>query len=140
MPFKFLPEAATADLALEVRTQTLEALFKTAALAVEEAMVNTKNVAPIVEKEIILERSSIEELLFDFLQELIFYKDSESLFFSQFEVKIEKNKFYKLKSKIKGEELNYAKHELRDDVKAVTMHQFQVKKNKEWFLKAILDI
>lgn len=141
MKFKFLEEIATADVAFRAFGKNESELFENAALAVEETMVKTKGVKQKVRKEINLADVELDRLLFDFLSELVYLKDAETLFFSKADVKIEKNKGYKLKAKIAGETIDPKKHELRNDVKAVTLHMFEVKKTKKGFeATVILDI
>ncbi len=144
MPYKFLPDIAIADIAFEATGKTLNALFKSAALATTNVMVkDLKSVKHKVKKEIKVEADNVELLLFNFLQEIIYYKDAELLLFSKYDVKInedKKNKKYNLKCTAYGEKLNMKKHTLMVDVKAVTLHMFSVRKNREWKARVILDI
>ena len=81
-------------------------------------------------------------LLFDFLQELIFFKDAERLLLRVREIRIEeKEGVYSLKATTVGEPLEAGRHEQRADVKAVTLHGFRVEKIEGgWKASAILDI
>jgi SHS2 domain-containing protein len=80
-------------------------------------------------------------LLFNFLQELIFYKDAQLLLFSKFDIKITQGKKYRLKARAYGEKLNMKKQELLVDVKAVSLHNFRVEETKEgWKSDVILDV
>ncbi len=142
MPYKFLEDVAIADVAFEATGKTVEELFKSAALAVINTQVkDLKSVKQKISKEIKVESDSIEMLLFNFLQELIFLKDAELLLFSKFDIKITQDKKYKLKAKTYGEKLNMKKHELLVDVKAVSLHNFKVVKIKSrWEADVILDV
>jgi SHS2 domain-containing protein len=100
-----------------------------------------KSVKRKVTKNIQVKSDTIEMLLFNFLQELIFHKDANLLLFSKFEIKIKKNDAYTLKTKAHGEKINMKKHELLVDVKAVSMHSFKVLKTKSgWKANVILDV
>ncbi len=81
-------------------------------------------------------------LLFDFLQELIYFKDAERLLLRVRETRIdEKEGAYSLKAAAAGEPLDVARHQQRADVKAVTLHDFRVEKTDSgWKATAILDI
>ena len=137
--FRFLEH--TADAMFEAFGSSLNELFENAALAVEEIQVNTKTVQPTETRIITLKSDTIEMLLFDFLQEIIYLKDAEEILFSQFKVEIEQNKHCSLIAKCSGEKINPQKHELNVDAKAVTMHQFEVKKeNNIWKAHVIIDI
>ncbi len=139
--FIFLDDIATADIAVESRGDTLEELFRASAMATFEAMVDTKGVEPRIKKELHLENSEIDKLLFDWLAEIIYLKDSEYMVFSKFDIKIEENSNYLLNAKIFGEEIDQSRHELRCDVKAITYHLFDVsKKEGKWISRFILDI
>lgn len=143
MPYKFLEGITVADVAFEARGKTLEELFSSAGLAVTNTMVkDLKSVGQNEEKEIVQESDDVEKLLFDFLQEIIFFKDVDLVLFSMYEIKIwEKNKKFFLKCIAKGEKLDMNKHDLLVDVKAVTMHRFEVVKEKSgWNATVVLDI
>ncbi|MEM5785443.1 MAG: archease [Candidatus Aenigmatarchaeota archaeon] len=139
MSIKFLENIATADIAFEIKEKTLVKLFKSAAFALEESMVDTKTVSPKIKKEFTIETDKLDYLLYNFLSKLIYYKDAEGLVFSKVNLKISKK--YKLHAKLKGEKIDINKHELRSDVKAVTFHMFEIKKEKNfWYCRVILDI
>ncbi len=141
MPYRYLEELSSADAAFEATGRTLEGLFSDAATATFEVMVDTKNVKPFLSREIMLENESLDGLLMDWLSELVFIKDSESVLFSRFNVSIRKNDVYELKAVAKGEKINREKHSIRSDVKAVTYHMFEVvKKEDYWVARVVLDI
>ncbi len=132
----------TADILFKAKAEHLGQLFEQCALAVQQIQVEVKTVLPKVTKVINLTSKSIERLLFDFLNELLFYKDSEQLLFSRFEVKIIENKIgLKLTCLAFGEKLNPQKHGLKVDAKAITMHLFEVKKMAAgWQATVLVDI
>ncbi len=139
--FVFLDDIATSDAAIEARGDTLEELFRVSAKATFEVMVNTKDVQPEIKKELHLENQEIDKLLFDWLAEIIYLKDSEFMVFSKFDIEIKKNSNYFLNATIFGEAINQSRHELRCDVKAITYHLFDVsKKEGRWTARFILDI
>lgn len=142
MGYRFLEDIVTADVAFEATGKTPEELFINAAQALEESQVRTENLELRTEKKIKLENNTLDKLLFDFLDELIFYKDSESLAFADFTLKIKKTaEGYTLKGVVKGEKLDLERHELRTDVKAVTKHRFGIQKTPEGFkATVVLDI
>lgn len=141
MSYKFFSDIAIADVAFEATGKTLEEMFESAALAVTNTMVkDLKSVRHRVKKKISVKDEKVDMLLFNFLQELIFYKDSKKLLFSKFTVKI-KRKPFQVSCIAEGEELDMKRHELLVDVKAVTLHKFEVEEtNKGWRAQVILDI
>lgn len=141
MPYKFFRDVAIADVAFQAEGRTLKELFESAGLAVTNTMVSDlKKVKPKVTKTIKLKGENMESLLFNFLQEIIFLKDAKQLLLSKFSVKVDEKKL-SLVAKCFGEKLNMEKHELLVDVKAVTMHRFELKKEKKgWKASVILDV
>ena len=138
-PYKFLPDIATADIAFEANGKSLEELFRNCALATFEVMADVKRIEPKITKKISLKGKSEENLLYDFLSELIFLKDSESLLFNKFDISIDKD--LTLETTAYGETINHDKHHTKLDVKAVTLHMFRVEKIKTgWKATVILDI
>ncbi|HLC59071.1 MAG TPA: archease [archaeon] len=143
MSYKFIEDLSLADVAFVASGKTLNEMLKSAALAVTNTMVkDLKSVKSKVEKNFVVEASDPENLLFKFLQEIIFYKDAESLLLSNFTLKTKKDgKDYRLSVKAKGEKINMKKHDLSVDVKAVTFHMFEVKGTRAgWKARVILDI
>jgi SHS2 domain-containing protein len=81
-------------------------------------------------------------LLFDFLQELIYFKDARRLLLRARKAQIDQrgDQFF-LKAKVAGEQLDDTRHQQRADVKAVTLHGFSVLKyDRGWKAKVLLDI
>jgi SHS2 domain-containing protein len=137
----FLDDIATADVAIESRGDTLEELFTASAKATFEVMADINGIQPEIKKILHLENSEIDGLLFDWLAELIYLKDAESMLFGKYDIKITKDTNYQLDAEILGEEINQSKHDLRCDVKAITFHLFDVyEKDGKWISRFILDI
>jgi len=136
--FKFL-DITTADIAFEAYGKDLNELFANSALAMFEVIVNTKQIEPKVERKVEAGGNDLQSLLFDWLNKLLVFVDSENIAFSEFDVKIDEKNF-KLEAICRGEEMNREKHETRTHVKACTMHKMEIKKNKNWKARVILDI
>ncbi len=140
-PFhKFLDH--TADVFFVAKAETLLELFNECALAVEETMVNVEKVKPKTKIKILGEDEKLENLLFDFLDELLFFKDYKQLLFSKFEIQIEeKEGKWNLTCFAYGEKLDLTRHEPKVDVKAITRHLFEVKQvEKAWKAQVLIDI
>ena len=143
MPYKFLEEIGTADIAFEATGRDLPELFKDAADATMNVMIdNPDAIEPRETRHIELSNDQIDMLLFDFLQELIYLKDAERLLLRVRHAQIhQKNEKYFWKAEVTGEPLDEARHQQRADVKAVTLHDFSVeKKNGGWKATVLLDI
>jgi len=135
-------EEHTADILFQAEASSLGELFQECGMAVEESQIELKNVSQDVEKEITGENKNLEYLLFDFLDDLLFHKDSDQLIFSKFEIKVEEiDEKFVMNCKAFGEKINPKKHEQLVDVKAITMHLFEVKKEKDlWKAQVLIDI
>ncbi len=141
MPYKFREDIAMADAAVEVRGEDIADVFREAAEATTDVMINRETMAAKKTKKIRLEGRDLEKLLMDWLREIVFIKDAYNFLGKEFRVKIkEMNGAYVFEGEIIGEEVDQKRHELRTDVKAVTMHMFELKKEKGgWKALVILD-
>ncbi len=137
MKFKFLEDVAIADIAYMAYGKNLAELFENAALALSDVTVNLKGVKSKIKKEIKIKSDKIDLLLYDFLSEIIFIKDTKGLLFSKYKVNIDEKKI-SLKAICQGEKIDRQRHELRNDVKAVTMHLFEIKKEKNRYSATIV--
>jgi SHS2 domain-containing protein len=143
MPYKYLEEIGTADIAFEATGRDLPELFTDATDATMNVMIdNLDGIEPRDTRHIELSNDKIDMLLFDLLQELIYFKDAERLLLRVRDVCInEKDERFFLKAEAAGEPLDAARHHQRADVKAVTLHDFSVEKEDDgWKARVLLDI
>ncbi len=143
MPYEFLEDIATADIAFRAWGKNLEELFQAAGDATINVMIdNLEAIEPKEQRTFRLENDQLDMLLFNFLQELIYYKDSEQLLLRSQQIQVEKkNVNHQLTAITQGEKLDSKRHQQRVDVKAVTLHRFQLEKtNNGWTAMVILDI
>lgn len=77
----------TADIGIEVEADNLSELFEGVAAAMFSLMVDPDTVRQTVERELSLEAGDLEELLFMWLNELLFVLYADGLLFSGFKVK-----------------------------------------------------
>lgn len=143
MPYRYLEEIGTADIAFEATGRDLAELFSDAANATTNVMIdNIEAIQPREARQIELSNKNLEMLLFDFLQELIFVKDAERLLLRPRVVEIDKrDEICSLKATVAGETLDAKRHDQRADVKAVTLHNFSVEQtNDGWQARVLLDI
>jgi SHS2 domain-containing protein len=143
MGYRYIEDIVTADVAFEARANTLKGVFVSAAEALLNTMViNIDSVSNQTSKNISVESDSKEMLLFDFLQELIFFKDSEQLLLRLKKMDIlESGTKCSANFRLCGERINPEKHDLAVDVKAITMHLFGLtQKVNEWVATVVLDV
>ncbi len=143
MSYEFLEDIAIADIAFRAWGENLEEVFKAAGDATINAMIDNLEAIELKEtRTFSLENDALDMLLFNFLQEFVYYKDSELLLLRAQQIEIEeKNGEYHLTAVTQGETLDRDRHEERVDVKAVTLHRFQLEKTDDgWTALVILDI
>ncbi len=145
MPYRDLEGLTVADLAFEVTGSTLEELLIDSAKAITNAMIrNMEVLRPSIERTATITAPDEEILLFNWLDEIIFWKDTEGLLFKEFELQVTENdeEQLTLHATMRGEELDMKRMELVIDVKAPTMHRFEVYQDEQgmWHAIFIVDI
>jgi SHS2 domain-containing protein len=140
MPFRFLPDIALADIAFEAESNSVNGLFESSALAVTDIMVDPETLHSDTTRRVRISSEDLDRLLYDFLTEIIVVKDVDSLLFREIEVEVAADQ-RSLEATMKGEPIDRDRHLLRNDVKAVTMHMFGVKREGDrWKATVVLDI
>ena len=142
MPYEYLEDIAVSDVAFRAWGETPGIMFAAAADALMNTMVeDLDSISYKLTRGIQVEETGIDMLLFEFLQEIIYFKDAESLLLRVPEVEIrEQSGTYALYAEARGEQVDAEKHELLVDVKAVTFHRYSVEENeKGWEAVVILD-
>jgi SHS2 domain-containing protein len=143
MPYEFVDELTVADIAFRAWGRDLEETFVAAADAVMNAMVEDLDaIQPRHTRMLRVEHEALDMLLFNFLQELIYYKDAEQLLLRVPQVRIADDRQpYTLDATAVGEPIDPNRHRMRVDVKAVTLHHFSLTQTERgWEATVILDI
>ncbi|MBI2656811.1 archease [Candidatus Woesearchaeota archaeon] len=136
--YKFLEDVAIADIAYEAYGRDLNEVFENAAFAIFELSADLDTVEAKQKVEFELENEKLDNLLYDFLSEILFLKDSKYMVFKNVKVEIKKDEKYKLKSILRGDTINPQKQQLENDIKAVTMHMFEIKKEKSGYKATVV--
>ena len=143
MPYRFLDNIATADAAFEARGDTPEVLFGAVADALLNVMVeDIGTVISRVDRRIACAGETIEMLLLRFLEELVYLKDVKRLLLRAANIEIEEGGgVWHLDAEMTGEKIDAERHDLIVDVKAVTLHRFEVKRTDQgWMATVVVDI
>ena len=129
---------ATADIGFRAYGKDLNEAFENAGLAIFNIISDTDDIVPA--KEISFEVASEDNvsLLYDYLEELLFYHEVEFMLFSEFHVEI--GDAFHLKATIKGEGIDWDRHERKTEIKAITFHKMDVKQGETVELQAIVDL
>lgn len=131
-----------ADIGILAIGNTLEEAFEEGARAMFNIMIELNNIEPKEEVDIKCEASGVDSLFVEWLNKLLSEKDIQNMFFSNFEVTIEKTETnFKLNGKAFGEQMNTEKHAVKIEVKAATYSglKYEEKDNKH-YLQCVVDV
>ncbi len=116
----------TADMGLYIYGRDRKELFAAAAEALMAQLTNPDRIKPKMEREIILEAESAEELLRKWMAELLYLYQAESWLTSG--VNFSDLTDTTLKATVLGENLDKSRHEQKLEIKAVTWHRLRIEK------------
>ena len=129
----------TADIGLVVYGDDLKALFENAGEGFFHIITDLRKVKRRIERPITLRGESLDRLIVDWLNELLYLHDVEGLLFKGFKVKSVGEDG--LKATVKGEPFQEGVHVIKTGVKAVTYHQIEVRQeNGRWRAQIIIDL
>ena len=132
--FEFLEH--TADIKIKIYGKNVCQIFENSALAFSNYIARGGKIKSKVEKEIQIQGTDIEQLLYKFLDELIYLLDADKFVVSKAKVQIVDNKLTAL---LEGDSaLNYKD---LDHVKAATYAEMYIKQDlKGWEAQVVLDV
>ena len=137
MKFEFFDH--TADLGVTVYGGTQEELFQNAAAALYHALGEFGLKAERITHELKFEADSQEELLVEFLSELLYRFDAHRLLFDQIEIH-ELNPG-SIDATVTGAEVDWSNSKPNYELKAVTYHQTKIEQTENGFrATVILDV
>ena len=126
----------TADIGVRAYGKNLSEAFENAAVGMFDVISDTAKIDKIGEYVIELEADNIEQLLVDWLSELLYIHETKNVLLSGFKVKLDKNK---LRARVYGEGLDKKKHPIKNEIKAVTYHILEVNE-KKGYVQVLFDI
>ncbi len=140
----------TADLGIRVRAGSVDELFADAARGLFSVMVeNLDAVRPCQEVALSLRGENLEELLHDWLAELLYTFHAQRLVLAEFQVQVEEEGGRvgasthptRLTATARGEPIDLKRHEIDVEVKAITWCGLKVKgRGAEWMAEVIVDL
>jgi SHS2 domain-containing protein len=140
IPFEYLEH--TADIKFRAYGKSPEEMLANSAAALFKAMVDPATIEVKETWKVELEAPNLEQLAYDWLCEVVFLFETESAVFATFAIKLQQTESgsWSLYGEIGGERIDLKRHAFENEVKAITLHEFQVKKNDMWCLQVVLDV
>lgn len=129
----------TADVGVKAYGKSLSEAFENAAKGMFDIITDSSEIENIGQYNIELEAPDLEQLLVDWLSELLFLNSAKNVVFGFFKVEIDDKK-NKLSAKVFGEKFDISKHKAGAEIKAVTYHMLEVKKKKPFRVQVLFDI
>ena len=127
------------DVGFEAYGTTLEELFANAALATYSFMTDVDAIADDEERAVAVNAEDLYSLMFDWLDEMLFLFESESLVMNKFDITVDESQF-SIKGTCRGGKFDPSKHEAGTIIKAVTYNMMEIKKNEVWHAQVVLDV
>ena len=129
----------TADVCIKAYGKTISEAFEHAAKGMFDIITDSSEIDSVGQYDIALEAPDLEQLLVDWLSELLFLNGAKNLVFGFFKVELdEKNN--RLSAHVFGEPYNISKHNMGAEIKAVTYHMLEVKSKKPIHVQVLFDI
>jgi len=129
----------TADLGVEIYGINERELFCNAAFAIFDIMTDVNLVRAKKEKRIFVEGGDLEELLVNFLREILYIYNGEGLLLKECAI-FEMDNVH-IKGTVRGEPFSQERHDINIEIKAVTYHSVEIKKTSErWIGRVIFDV
>ena len=140
--YRFLDDVALADLAFDASGDSLQDLFQGATDALIEALADPATIGATWKQEVHREDEEPASLLFDWLSDLVYWKDAAGVVFSRAALTLRHEQgAWHLDATLSGEPVNPRTHELRADVKGVTKHLYAlVNRGATWTVRVVLDV
>jgi len=136
-PFEFLEH--TADIGLRAFGKTLPELYENAARGMLELLASPRSVRATEEEKIEVSGADAVDLLVVWLHEILYRFDARKRIFA--DVRVDDFGEWRISATLKGERLDLSRHELREEIKAVTYHAARVEKTQEgWVAEVVFDV
>ena len=132
----------TADVAADLEGGTLPELFRFAAQALTDTVTDLAAVRASVTQPVTAEAGTVEDLLVDWLNELVYRFEVRNMLTATADVTIaERDGRWRLDGSVSGEPFDPDRHPSRVQVKSATYHGLSVTRDAgTWRARIVLDI
>ncbi len=138
MEYRYLEHMT--DAFIEVTGNTLEEAFENAGIAVVDTMIDIKSVEEKTQKKIEIIAKDLNNLLYNWLEEIIILTITEGFATKRFSVQLTKKEGYNLVANIGGEEIDFKKHHFKLEIKSPTFHLMEIKQENPIIMRFLLDL
>ncbi len=129
----------SADIGIEVEACSLEELFAGAATGMLSLIVDPATVAPEAPRDVTLDAGDLEELMFKWLNELLYLLGAEGLLPSR--IQVHRVEELRIEASVWGEPAEAGRHQALEEIKAATYHDMRVEHREDgWFARIIFDV
>jgi len=128
----------TADVGIIAYGADLRQAFANAARGLFSLITELDDVEEVLHRDVELTASDEEDLLVEWLNELVYRFDTEGIIFKRFDISQLNNTH--LKARSYGEKVDSSRHKLKTGVKAATYHMLKVDKNDGFRVQVLFDI
>ncbi len=136
-PFEILEH--TADIGIRAFGRTLPEVYENAARGMLRLIVDPASVRPEKEEPVAVQGSDAVDLLVAWLHEVLFRVDARKQVFA--EVHVEEVTEWRLRATLKGENMDFSRHIINNEIKAATYHGARVVKEAGgWAAEVLFDI
>ena len=128
----------TADAKFRAYGKTMEDRFANAALAMFSLIIDIKEIKPEIEKQVEVKGNDQKQLLYNWLEEILFLLDADSFFLNSIKSMeiTQKGRYYTLKAVVAGDTFK-DEYLVYGSVKAVTYAEMEIEKA---YIPVVVDI
>ncbi len=144
MKKKYSVQEHPSDMGLKAWGDSASELFAHAAEGMFSIMSDMRKIKPDKEMDLSIREDLIcgyDHALVAWLEELIYLHETEKMLLREFSIqKLDTEKGIVIEAGVRGEQIDYNRHEIKVGIKAVTYHGLKVVKNKIWKAQLIFDV
>ncbi len=132
----------TGDVGVRLEGRTVDDVFREAALAFTETLTDPGAVAARMSQRVVLAAASLEDLLVDWLDELVYRFEVQNLLVADASASVREDPpGWSLQGELRGEAFDPARHPIKVLIKGITYHQLDVRKTGDrWVTSVVFDI
>lgn len=136
-PFELVDH--TADISIKAYGKSLKELFENAAFGMFNILADLEGITISTKSEIKVEAPDREELLIEWLDELLYDFYTKHIIFCEFDIKELTDK--KLTARVKGRFIGENKNRLKTEIKAATRHDLRIEKKEDTYeVQIVFDV